>query len=169
MEADDLSKTLSELMEPGSTLMIGIGSDGRMEFRPLTVSRVSEERIEILLDTREEWIAELQDGDSAYATLSDTRANTWVSLRGVVSTSHDPQRIDDLWNAFASAYFDEGRETPGIAVLAFDAEVGRYWSSPSGRIGSLISLIKARFGDAEESGEHGDVRLRGIRDSNSRA
>jgi general stress protein 26 len=159
MKADDPSKALSELMEPGSTLMLGSNSDGDIDFRPLTVARISGDRLEILLDTNEEWVAHVHDGDSALVTMSDTRSNTWVSLRGTMSLSHDPELIDDLWNAFAGAYFENGRETPGIAVLAFDAERGRYWTAPSGRIGNLVSLVKAKFGDPEQSGQHGDVRL----------
>jgi hypothetical protein len=38
-------------------------------------------------------------------------------------------------------------------------ERGSYWSTPSGRIGSLISMVKAQLGDPEQSGEHGDVKL----------
>jgi len=67
--------------------------------------------------------------------------------------------IDELWNPFAAAYFDNGRDSPGIAVLRVIGERGTYWSTPSGRIGSLISMVKARFGDPEQSGEHGDVKL----------
>ena len=34
-----------------------------------------------------------------------------------------------------------------------------YWSTPSGRLGSLISIVKAKFGNPENSGKHGDVKL----------
>jgi general stress protein 26 len=160
MNNDDASKPLAELMEPGTTLMVGTESaSGRLEFRPLTVARVESSRIDILLDSREQWVTSLRDGDLVPVTMSDTRANVWVSLTGRASTSTDPSRIDELWNPFAGAYFDNGRETPGIAVLSIDAEDGRYWTSPSGRLGSLISIVKAKLGSAEQSGEHGDLAL----------
>jgi len=56
-------------------------------------------------------------------------------------------------------YFDNGRDSPGIAVLRITAEHGTYWSSASGRIGSVISMVKAWIGDPEQSGEHGEVKL----------
>ena len=73
--------------------------------------------------------------------------------------SSEPALIDELWNPAAEAFFDEGRDSPGIAVLGMTGSSGRYWSSPSGRLGSVIAMIKAKLGDPEESGEHGDVAL----------
>ena len=151
---------MTELMQPGSTLMLAI-DDGAppLRFRPMTVARVSDSAIDMLLDTNEEWARSLESSTPAYVTLSDNRSNTWASLNGRASVSTDPGLIDELWSPAADAYFDNGRDTPGIAVLSFDGDEGRYWSSPSGRIGSLISMIKAKLGDAEESGEHGSVQI----------
>lgn len=160
MDHDDTPKPLDELMEPGTTVMLGSGRvTGDLEFRPMTVARVGGDTIEMLLDSNEQWASSLADGDVAYLTMSDNRANTWVSLRGSVSVSSDPALIDELWNPMAGAYFDDGRDTPGIAVLRLYGERGSYWSSPGGRIGNVISIVKAKFGDPEQSGQHGDVKL----------
>ncbi len=157
---DDTAKPLSDLLEPGSTLMVGVESAAfPLEFRPLTVAKVSGSRIEILLDTSEPWAKAIGTGDRTFVTLSDNRSNTWVSLRGTVSTTTDPAAIDELWNPFADAYFDEGRETPGITVLRIEGDEGRYWTTPSGRLGSLISVVRAKLGDAEDSGEQGAVAI----------
>ena len=154
------SKFLDDLLEPGSTLMVGTESASGLEFRPLTTAAVDGRRIDILLDTDEDWVRAFNQGDLIYVTMSDTKANTWLSMRGRGSTTTNPARIDELWNPFASAYFDAGRATPGIAVLTIEVEDGRYWSAPSGRLGSLISWTKAAIGSAEGSGEHGDLKLR---------
>jgi general stress protein 26 len=160
MTPDDPAKPLTELFRSGTTLMVGTGSErDSLQFRPLTVARVEGDRVEILMDTSAPWTQSLQDGDVAHVTMSDSRSNTWVSLRGILSMTTDPAVIDELWNPFADAYFDDGRETPGITVLRIDGETGNYWTTPSGRLGSLISMVKAKFGDPEQAGEHGDVAL----------
>lgn len=160
MTDDDAPKPLAELLHPGSTLMVGTDTiDGVVEFRPLTVARVQGHRLEILMDTSAPWTDTLHDGDRAYVTVSDTRSNTWLSLVGTLSTTTDPTVIDELWNPFAGAYFDEGRDTPGITVLYIDGQEGRYWAAPSGRLGSLISMVKAKLGSPEESGDHGAIKI----------
>jgi hypothetical protein len=44
-------------------------------------------------------------------------------------------------------------------VLTVEVESGRYWTSPSGRIGSVVSFVKAKLGDPEQSGEHGALAV----------
>ncbi len=158
MDHDDAPRPLHELMKGGTTVMVGTDAAG-LEFRPMTVARIDGDTIDMLLDTNEQWVAALTDGDVAYVTMSDARENTWASLRGTLALSTDPALIDELWNPAAGAFFDEGRDTPGIAVLRITGDRGRYWASPSGRLGSLVAMVKAKLGDPEDSGEHGDVAL----------
>ena len=159
MNDDDPAKPLDELMEPGTTLMIGTGPDAGAELRPLTVARVQGDVIDILVDGSAEWAREYRDGEPVLVVLSDDRNHVWAWIRGTGLLTTDQALIDELWNAFAGAYFEDGRDTPDITVLRIEAADGRYWSSPSGRIGSLISMIKAKLGDPEQSGEHGDVAV----------
>ena len=158
MTNDDEARGIDTLTEPGSTLMVGTQVSGQLEFRPLTVARVEGSTIDVLLDTNEQWVASFSDGDRVEVTVSDTRQNVWVAAHGSARLVHDEQLIDELWNPFASAYFENGRETPGIAVFRIDIEEGRYWTTQSGRLGSLISTVRAKLGGAERSGEHGDLR-----------
>ncbi len=156
----DPSRPLSDLLQGGTTLMVATKSpDGEVDSRPLTVADVTGSTIRILIDTTADWAKHLVDGDWTLATLSDTRSNAFASLTGRLSTTTDAAEIDELWNPFAGAYFDDGRESVGIAVMHITPERGEYWDSPSGRIGTLISLVKAKLGDGEDSGEHGDVSV----------
>lgn len=157
MNHDDAPKSVSDLVEPGTTLMVGSDLHGTLMFRPLTVAGLDAERIRILLDTEEEWVRELDTTRPLQVTLSDDRSNDWAWMLGTCSLSREPALIDELWSPFADAYFDNGRESTGIATMTIDVDQGRYWSAPSGRIGSLISAVKAKLGDAESSGEHGDI------------
>lgn len=157
---DDPAKRLVELLEPGTTLMVGtLMPDGVLRFRPLTVARSRADRIEILIDARAEWSCELANDSPAWVTMSDNRTNTWVSLTGAVTLSDEPALVDELWSPFAGAYLDDGRQTPGITVLSIECESGIYWSSPSGRLGTLVSMVRAAVGDSNDAGQHGDVQL----------
>jgi|GEM_PF-5939746 len=159
MNQPDPDKPLTDLLDTGTTLMVGTGSGTEMEFRPLSVAGLRGDVIEILIDSRAPWAQALSDGDQVHVTLSDDRENNWMWLRGTATTTSDPSAIDAIWNSYADAYFDEGRQTPGIAVLRIDGDEGRYWSSPAGRIGTLISMVKAKVGDSDDANQHGDVAL----------
>ncbi len=127
--------------------------------RPLTVAEVDDNTIRILIDGTANWAQNLGAGDSALVTVSDTRENLWLSLGTTLEISTDEQEIDRLWNVAAEAYFEQGRDSRGIAILHLLVHEGAYWSSPAGRIGSLISMVKAKLGSPEDSGDHGTISL----------
>ena len=158
MTTHDPDKPLDELVKGGTTVMFGTMTAGRFESRPLTIAGVDGSRLSILVDTTGDWVAALSTDPAAHLTVSDTRENTYVSLDGNARVHHDPAIIERLWTPFAGAFF-EGKDDPRLAVLEFDAEEGSYWTAPSGRIGSLVSMVRAKLGDHEDSGDHGDVAI----------
>jgi general stress protein 26 len=158
MDEPEETKSLADLMDPGTTLMVAtMRPTGRFDSRPLTVADVSNNTIRVLIDTSAAWAKEILGGVDAHVTLSDNRKNTWASLTTSVEITDGNAEINELWNPFASAYFDDGRNSAGIGVMHIRVESGTYWTSPSGRLGSIISMIKAKVGSPNESGDHGRV------------
>lgn len=158
MNDHDSTKSLFDLFDAGTTIMFGTHmTDGTFASRPLTVARTQAHQLDVLIDSNTEWASAMHDGADAHVTLSDTRRNHWASLSGTVELSRDRGLIDELWSLPAEAFFDNGRETPGLAVLTFHVSEGRYWSSPGGRVGGLVSMIRAALGNSDDSGESGSI------------
>jgi general stress protein 26 len=154
------SKVLTDLLSPGMTMMVATASPtGILEARPLTIADVSDDAIRVLVDTSAAWAQAVEEFDEAHVTVSDNRKNVWASLSVFLEMSSDEAEINELWNPAASAYFDNGRDSAGIGVLHMDVITGAYWTSPSGRLGSIFSMIRAKIGDPSDSGEHGQVEV----------
>jgi len=47
--------------------------------------------------------------------------------------------------------------TADFTISANGVALGRYWTTQSGRLGSLISAVRAKLGGSVRSGEHGDL------------
>ncbi len=158
---NDTSRQLADLLAPGDTLMVGTGQADAITSRPLTVARIDASHIQILMDRSAQWAQQLTGTFPTLVTMSDNRANRWVALSGHASITTDRALIDDLWNPFAGSFFEDGKESPNVAVMTIEVDGGEYWDSPSGRLGSLFTLLKARLTDARHVGEHGDVSVDG--------
>lgn len=136
-------------------LMTMIGE--RHSSRPMTVAAVTDGRLDLLADTTSEWCSAVAAGEAVvHITMSDVRRNRFLALNGVASLSDDSAEIDRLWNPAAAAFFD-GKDDPNLAVLHFDVDEGEYWDGPSGRLGALISLVRAAVGGDAAAGDHGPV------------
>lgn len=158
----DAPRPLNELLQPGDTVMV-MAPDREAHARPLTLAAVDDHSLSMLVDARAEWAGSLRTGDRLTLSLSDNRRNSWVSLVGRAVVNDSPTVIDELWNPGAELFFDNGRDTPGIVALVLVVDDGSYWSSPSGRLGGLVSMVRAAIGDSDDFGDHGPVALPGDR------
>ena len=153
----DAPKPLGDFFDGGDTIVFFTMIDGRPSSRPMTVAGVAGGRLDMLVDTTADWYAAVSSGDAiAHVALSDVRHNEYAALNGTVTVTRDRTEIERLWNPGASAFF-EGKDDPNLAVLHFVVAEGQYWDSPSGRIGSLLAMVKAAVGGDEASGEHGSI------------
>lgn len=67
----------------------------------------------------------------------------WLSISGTASLSTDPQKIDELWNTGAEAWFDQGRNDPEVALLEVDAHTIESWTSTEPKAVTLLKYAKA--------------------------
>lgn len=69
--------------------------------------------------------------------------NGWVSVAGTASVSRDQAKIDELWNKFAEAWFEKGREDPAVALIRVDADTVEYWAPDEPRAVTLLKMVGA--------------------------
>jgi general stress protein 26 len=58
-----------------------------------------------------------------------------------------------LWNPFAAAWYEHGKDDPKLALLRFDAERAEIWLDGS----SLVAGVKALFGRDPKKDYQGKV------------
>jgi len=158
MSVADAPRPLSDLVDDGTIVMFMTMIGEEHSSRPLTVSGVEGDRLSFLVDRTASWVGAVRSGGAAiHLTVSDNRHHTYLSLDGAASLSDDRQEIEELWSAPAGAYFD-GKDDPNLTVLRVDVGGGEYWSSPSGRIGAALGMVRAAVSnDPTKAGDHGRV------------
>lgn len=80
----------------------------------------------------------------------------WLSFSGTARVSRDQSKIDELWNPWAAAYFENGREDPAVALLEIDVETIEYWDLDKPAVVQGFELVKGlltrRAPDVADSG-----------------
>jgi general stress protein 26 len=67
-----------------------------------------------------------------------TKNNAWVSVSGPAEVVHDRAKAEQLWSPLLKAWFPEGLDTPGLALIRVHAESAEYWDAPHGKVVTLI-------------------------------
>ena len=129
--------------------------------RPMAIQEVS--------DNGHFWFLSANDSDKNREIATDPRVQLFISntsnyeflsLYGYASASRDQQRIDELWNDIAKAWFPKGKDDPRISVIEFQPEQGFYWDTKSGKLVSLIKIAaSALTGKTFQEGVEGKISL----------
>jgi general stress protein 26 len=87
-------------------------------------------------------VAELQQDFRVSLTYADPAQHAYVAVSGTAALLRDPARARKLWTVEQRAYYPQGPDDPGLALLRVRIEHCEYWLTPT-RIGYLVAAAKA--------------------------
>lgn len=87
--------------------------------------------------------AEIAANPSVNVSFSDRKGTEWTSIAGTAQLVHDKAKAEELWSPFLNAWFEQGLDTPGLALLKVRADSAEYWDGPSSRVVSLLGMVRA--------------------------
>ncbi|WP_454728672.1 pyridoxamine 5'-phosphate oxidase family protein [Cellulosimicrobium protaetiae] len=157
--SDEIEKVRELVKDERIAMLTTVAEDGSLVSRPMGVQAVDfDGDLWFFAATDSHKVAEIARDSAANAAFSGT--SSWVSLSGRATLVHDPDKVRELWNAVADAWFPDGPDTPGVVLIRLHAESAECWDSPGGRVATLFSLVKAKVtGRPYEGGENETVEL----------
>ncbi|HEU5483489.1 MAG TPA: pyridoxamine 5'-phosphate oxidase family protein [Microlunatus sp.] len=117
-------------------------TDGRLLSRPLAVLD-REFDGDLYFFTMEPSAKTDQVAADSQVNVSLQSGDDYLSIAGTASVTRDPALIDELWNPYAEAWFEQGRQDPAVALLKVHADSAEYWTMDSPKPINLIKYAKA--------------------------
>src|SRR5690606_23732389 len=93
------------------------------------IVRKEEGAIYFLTDARSDKVGEIGGEETVQLTFSDHSANDYLVVEGQAQVSNDREKIRDLWNAFAKAWWDSA-DDPNIRLIAVSPIRAEFWDGP---------------------------------------
>lgn len=84
----------------------------------------------------------------------------WVSYSGTATPSKDKAKLDELWDASASAFMDSEKDDPRSGLLEVHGQTAEYWSS-DGAVRTAFEFAKGLVskGDEPDMGDNDTIAL----------
>lgn len=148
-----------ELIEKIPICMLSTWTGTELRSRPMDARpRRKENMIYFLTDARHHKDDEIAQYPQVMTAHSDTSNYKFVSLSGRAVISNDREKIKELWEPTAQAWWDSP-DDPNIRVLKVTPERAEYWDSP-GKVISMIEMMRAAVtGDRPNIGENKKVQM----------
>ena len=116
--------------------------DGRLLSRPLAIQE-REFDGDLYFFTEDPSPKTQQVAVDSHVNVSMQSGDNYLSIAGTASVNKDQALIDELWNPYAEAWFEQGREDPAVALLKVHADSAEYWTVDSPKPVALIKYAKA--------------------------
>lgn len=112
------------------------------------------------------WFLTETDTDKVRAIGADDRVNVhypsdagWVSLTGTATLNRDRAKLEELWDASASAFMSGDASSPTNALLEVTASSLEYWESP-GAVVTAFQMAKGVLTRSEpDLGDNDTIQL----------
>ena len=159
MTAKDDTIRVWELMEKIGFCMFTSMDGEELRSRPMAayVER-DENRILFLTDAESHKDEEVAARPNVNLAFADAGSHSYVSLTGRATVSNDREKIREIFNVPAKAWWDSP-EDPSIRLLVVTPHDAQYWDSP-GKIRSYIKMAAAAVSSARpDMGDNAKVTM----------
>ena len=90
----------------------------------------------------------------AVHAVGDGGGQLYARIEGRLELSHDAAKLDEVWNAVASSWFEGGERDPDVRLLRFTMSEAEVWTT-AGRIGFFYEIAKSKITGAKpDTGDH---------------
>ena len=142
-------------------MMTTSDGNGGFDSRPMATQKTEFDGTVWFLTRNESGkVREIESDDHIGLMYANPDDSSYVSIKGRASVGHDQAKIHELWNPMYKAWFPEGEDDPGIAVMRVDVTEAQYWEASSSKlIFGVKYLAAAVTGGSVDVGETGRVKV----------
>ena len=95
-----------------------------------------------------------------YLMYADTSKHNYLSLKGNARIVNDREKIKELWNPMAKAWFENGEDDPDITLIRVIPDEGHYWDTKNGKLISMLKIAAAALtGTQMDGGIEGKIKI----------
>lgn len=134
--------------------MLGVTQDSRL----VPMSHYTDRKVGVL------WFITAKDTDLARSVasgpqdamhvVSDGGQGLYARIHGTLSLSDNRAKLDELWNAVASSWFEDGKQDPDVQLLRLNLTEAEVWAT-GGSMAFLYQIAKSKItGDKPDMGDH---------------
>ncbi|HEX8550661.1 MAG TPA: pyridoxamine 5'-phosphate oxidase family protein [Abditibacteriaceae bacterium] len=126
-------------------MLTTVEEDGTLHSRPMSTNGEVEFDGDLwfFTDGTSHKVLEIEREHKVNVSYAHPQKQSYVSISGVATIVRDKAKIEELWQPQLKAWFPEGPETPGIALIKVEAERAEYWDSPGSGVAHALAFAKA--------------------------
>ena len=153
-QPESMQKLVELVKDIRIAMLTTVEADGSLHSRPMGTQDIQGDTLWFFLKDDSRKAQEV--GRDPRVNVSYSDSNTWVSVSGVATITHDRSKIDELWSEGLMAWFPQGKAEPHLALMQVQIHEAEYWDVTSSSMVRLFGYVKAKLTGQPHQGEFAD-------------
>lgn len=151
----DMNKEFWNRMGDVQSGMLGLNSDHRLVPMTPTLDDDPNEVWFITARGTELAAAAAIGAQEARFVVADPKAGLYADIDGTLTLSDDKEKLDEIWSAVASAWFEVGEDDPDVRLLHFAPRTAEAWVTATSGVKFLYEIARGNLtGKNPDVGDH---------------
>jgi general stress protein 26 len=144
-ETDNPTSHVARLVDRAKISMLTtMTADGRHVARPMALQEVEfDGDLWFFAYDDSAKVREFLANPQVNVSFTNDKSSEWTSVSGTAELVHDRAKAEELWSAPLKAWFPDGPDTPGLALIKVHADSAEYWEGPSSKVVRLLGAARA--------------------------
>lgn len=155
---ENIDKVQELIKDVKFAMMSTTNKKGDIHAWPMTTTETSlgAKEIWFIGDKTSDVVKDIQDDKRIGLTYATQDQKNYVSISGDAELSTDKEKLDELWSAMDSAFFEQGKEDPDVQLIKVVPHGVECWISGSSTVNMFKMAVAAvqEGKTAEDMGEN---------------
>jgi general stress protein 26 len=141
----ELREKFFKALKDDMTVMLGLSGVEEGHSQPMTAQfddELPEGPIWFFAAKNTDLVRAMGESHRAIAHFASKGHDLFASMHGELTLDDDRARIDRLWNPFAAAWYEGGKDDPNLQLIRLDPEHAQIWLNEN----SLFAGVKMLLG-----------------------
>ncbi|WP_201615483.1 pyridoxamine 5'-phosphate oxidase family protein [Psychrobacter urativorans] len=139
-------------------MMSTVNKKGDIHAWPMTTTETSlgTKEIWFIGDKTSDVVKDIQDNKKVGLSYATQDAKNYVSISGDAELSTDKDKLDELWSAMDSAFFEEGKDDEDVQLIKVVPHGAECWISGSSTV-NIFKMAAAAVQEGKTAEDIGEV------------
>lgn len=140
----EITEKFWKALKSDMTMMLGVQGVEHDRTQPMAAQMLDDSSYIWFFTTKDNGlVAAMRQNDRAIATFASKGHDLFATIDGRLDLDNDRETIDRLWNPYAAAWYEGGKDDPNLQLIRLDPASAQIWLNENSAFAGFKMLLGA--------------------------
>jgi general stress protein 26 len=138
----EITEKFWKALKSDMTVMLGVQGVEHDKTQPMTAQMQDDSSYIWFFTTKDNGLVQnMRENDRAIMTFASKGHDLFATVDGRLELDNDRETIDRLWNPYAAAWYEGGKDDPNLQLIRLDPTSAQIWLNENSAFAGFKALL----------------------------